>query len=128
MNYEDIIHLNRPKSLRKKMTMASRASQFAPFAALSGHEEAINETSRLTCNDVELSVDQKQDLDYVLASLNPLVSTVCVNYFVLDEKKAGGSIQKYEGIIKKIDEMSRTLVFIDGTIIPIQDVRSLSEV
>lgn len=28
-----------------KMTMYQRAAQFAPFAALTGHDEAINETA-----------------------------------------------------------------------------------
>lgn len=41
-NYDDIINLAHYRSLtRKPMAMENRAAQFAPFAALSGHSEAI---------------------------------------------------------------------------------------
>lgn len=46
-NYEDIINL--PHHVSKKhpqMPLPDRAAQFAPFAALTGHEEAIRETAR----------------------------------------------------------------------------------
>ena len=44
-NYEDIINLLHPISKNHpQMPMASRAAQFAPFAALTGYGEAISET------------------------------------------------------------------------------------
>ncbi len=43
--YEEILHLKRPKSKHPKMTMEARAGQFGSFAALSGHEEAIEKTA-----------------------------------------------------------------------------------
>ena len=46
-NYDDIINLPHPVSKNHpQMPMASRAAQFAPFAALTGYGEAINETVR----------------------------------------------------------------------------------
>ena len=45
--YSDIIDL--PHHVSKKhpqMSMYQRAAQFAPFAALVGHDEAIEETAR----------------------------------------------------------------------------------
>lgn len=39
--YDDIIHLSRPESAHPKMRRQDRAKLFAPFAALSGHEEAV---------------------------------------------------------------------------------------
>ena len=45
--YDDILHLPHHVSpTRPRMTMAERAAQFSPFAALTGHEEAIRETVR----------------------------------------------------------------------------------
>ncbi len=42
--YDDIINLPHPVSRRHaRMSMESRAAQFAPFAALVGHGDAINE-------------------------------------------------------------------------------------
>ena len=54
--YDDIINLPHyvPK-YHKRMSMALRAAQFAPFAALEGHDTAIQESVTLT--DEELSLD-----------------------------------------------------------------------
>ena len=47
-NYDDIINLPHPVSkTHPQMSMASRAAQFAPFAALTGYGEAISETVRM---------------------------------------------------------------------------------
>ena len=48
-NYEDILHL--PRHVSKKhppMALRDRAAQFMPFAALTGYEEKIEESARLT--------------------------------------------------------------------------------
>ena len=46
--YEDIIDLPHPTSARHpRMSMANRAAQFSPFAALSGYEDAVRKTARL---------------------------------------------------------------------------------
>ena len=44
-NYEDIINMEHHVSKKHpQMPMANRAAQFAPFAALTGYDEAIAET------------------------------------------------------------------------------------
>ena len=46
--YDDIINLPHHTSRNHpRMTMEQRAAQFAPFAALTGHGAAIEETARL---------------------------------------------------------------------------------
>ena len=46
--YDDIIHLPHHQSQKRPhMSLYDRAAQFAPFAALTGHEAAIEETARL---------------------------------------------------------------------------------
>ena len=42
--YGDIIDLPRPESKRKGMGVEMRAAQFAPFAALTGYHESVEET------------------------------------------------------------------------------------
>ena len=50
--YEDIINLpHHVSKTHERMSMMSRAAQFAPFAALSGHEEAIEETAKARQKD-----------------------------------------------------------------------------
>lgn len=46
-NYGDIINLPHPVSKKHtQMSMMQRAAQFAPFAALTGYDAAINEAAR----------------------------------------------------------------------------------
>ncbi len=52
-DYDDIIHLPRPEPKgRKPMSMLDRAAQFSPFAALTGYEAAIQDTARLTRDEL----------------------------------------------------------------------------
>ena len=47
--YDDIIDLpHHVSKVHPQMSIWDRSAQFAPFAALPGHEEAIAETARLT--------------------------------------------------------------------------------
>ena len=92
--YEDIIHLNRPFSKKKKMSLSQRAAQFSPFAALIGHDEAIKETARLTSERIELDEQQIQTLNEKLCYIkehNPIL--IKVTYFIPDNLKDGGSIK-----------------------------------
>lgn len=51
--YDDIINLPHHRSTgRPHMSLRDRAAQFAPFAALTGYEEAIDETTRLAVERV----------------------------------------------------------------------------
>lgn len=68
--YEDIINLPHHVSRNHpKMTMLQRAAQFAPFAALTGHDAAIQETARLTDDELDLSDNGRELLDRNLAYL-----------------------------------------------------------
>ena len=54
-SYDDIINLPNPTSKNHpRMSLHDRAAQFAPFAALTGHDAAIKETARLTDERLEL--------------------------------------------------------------------------
>ena len=47
MNYQDIIHEQRPCAVGQMgVSAADRAAQFAPFSALSGYEDAIREAAK----------------------------------------------------------------------------------
>ncbi len=127
--YDDIINLLHPTSrTHPRMSLEDRAAQFAPFAALTGHEAAIKETARLTDEQEILS-------DEVIAILNEKLNiiaenlgtdqTVDITYFVPDEKKAGGAYVTHSGIIKKIDLYERILIMTDGTVIPIRQISEI---
>ena len=58
-NYEDIIDMPHYVSpTRKQMTMIERAAQFSPFAALTGHQDAVKETERLNEERVEHEIEK----------------------------------------------------------------------
>jgi hypothetical protein len=53
--YQDIINLpHHVSKTRLQMAMSDRAAQFAPFAALTGYDDAVKETGRLTDDKIEL--------------------------------------------------------------------------
>ena len=101
----------------RRCLFLDRAAQFAPFAALTGHEAAIKETARLTEAEIELDEDSKELLDIRLRQLQEHLAEhpeVSVTYFRPDEKKAGGVYETVTGKVKKVDEYVGELVFTDG--------------
>lgn len=124
--YDDIIDLPRPKSKHEPMPMSDRAAQFSPFAALTGYGDAIDETARLTDARIELSEEERAELDYkqqYLATLD--APTVTVTYFVPDERKSGGAYVTHTGVLKRVDEVERMVVFEDGLRVPLDEVMDI---
>ena len=59
--YDDIINLpHHVSKTHPRMPIADRAAQFAPFAALTRHGEAVKETSRLTESRIEIDESWKK--------------------------------------------------------------------
>ena len=57
--YDEIIHLPHPVSqTHPRMGRLERAAQFSPFAALTGYDDAVRETARLTDAQRELAEDE----------------------------------------------------------------------
>lgn len=116
--YDDIIDLPHHRSDKyPHMSNYDRAAQFSPFAALTGYDDAIEETARVTDVKVELSEDTIAKLDAELAHIAarlPEKPQVTVTYFKADEKKAGGRYLVYTGAVKKIDAVNRTIIFYGG--------------
>ncbi len=124
--YDDIINLpHHVSKTRPKMSMSNRAAQFSPFAALTGFEDTINETTRLTDKKIILSKEDKEILDRWWPFLIEKLSkhpALTVTYFIPDEKKVGGAYVTKNGNLKKIDEFERWMQLTDGTKIPLDDI------
>ena len=120
--YDDIIDLPHPTSERHpRMSMANRAAQFSPFAALTGYEAAVKETARLTDSKAELTEEEKVVLDAKLQLLVPGMGA-SFTYFRQDDKKEGGAYLAVTGTVKKFDNYAREIVLVDGRRIPIDDI------
>ena len=128
--YEDIINLPHPTSPRHpRMSAIARAAQFSPFSALSGYDDAVDETARLTDVRTELDESQKVALDERLQIIREHLkeqSEVSVTYFQPDERKSGGAYLTATGIVKKIDNYERCVVMADGLKIMIDEIMELS--
>lgn len=124
--YDDILDLPHPISkTHPQMPVADRAAQFAPFAALTGHGEAVRETARPTEKRIELDEDSKAVLDAKLQSIRKQLESepiVTITYFVPDKKKQGGMYVTVTGSAKKIQEYERSLILTDGTRIPVDEI------
>lgn len=128
--YEDIMNLpHHVSTSHPRMAIYDRAAQFSPFAALTGHDEAIKETSRLTNQRIELEESSKQLLDARLQILiNHLNShpEIEVTYFIPDEKKEGGCYTTQNGRVTKIDTARYLLYLEENQFIPIKEIISLN--
>lgn len=143
--YEDMLDMPYPfPTNRPRMSMYDRAAQFGSFAALTGHEEAIEETARFTATWVEPDETVKEELNRKLQMIKKhleeqknrqpqlgqtpldqamltarLAYSYAFTYFMPDERKSGGAYETVKGQVKKLDELRRTILMMDGTVIPI---------
>ena len=128
--YDDIINLPRPVSKNHiPMSMHDRAAQFSPFAALTGFDDTIKESNRITGKFVELSDDEKAELDNVLSCLKDKENsspTLSITYFVPDLKKDGGEYVSVSGKLKKIDTVERKLILYKDFKIDIDKINDIT--
>ncbi len=127
--YDDIINLPHHQSAtRPHMSNYDRAAQFAPFAALTGYDDAVKETARLTDKKVELDEYSKDALNERLNMIQDAIDEqpeVSITYFLPDKKKSGGAYVTATDHVKKIDEYENTVLLQDGTKIPIADIAEI---
>lgn len=128
--YDDIINKQHHKSKKHPpMSLYARSAQFAPFAALTGYEEAVKETARETTERIEIDDEMKSILDGKIQMLIEQMKKqpeVSITYFLYDLKKEGGTYITVSGIIKKIDTYNQYIYLVDNTIIPINEVIDIS--
>ena len=118
--YKDIMNLPHHISKRHpRLSLKQRAAQFSPFAALTGYEEATDETSRLTDEKIELS---EEDIEELNRKLQNLKGEAVITYFVKDERKSGGSYVTIKGEVRRIDDYEKAIVMRDGSRIFVDDI------
>ena len=127
--YDDIIDLPHPVSARRAgMPLSDRAAQFSPFSALTGYEDVIEESGRLTELSTELTesawerINKKLYFLWENAAQHPCVT---VTYFVPDERKSGGKYVTVTGQVKRVDDCQQLLRLTDGREIPLKDIYEL---
>ena len=110
------------------MSNAKRAAQFAPFAALTGYEEAIEESGRITEERKEMHEDALRIIQAKTAVLCEHIKEqpyVSFTVFREDEKRNGGTYRTEEGNLKTVDEVNRLFVFTDRRRVNMDDVSAI---
>ena len=110
------------------LTLPDRAAQCSPFAALTGYDDAIKETGRLTDEKIEMDEDRKAALDMKQAYLIEMIDEqpeISITYFLPDTKKSGGAYVTVTGNLKRFDEYERLLILTDGKKIPMYDIADI---
>jgi len=126
--YDDIINLPRPESKRPRMPLSDRAAQFSPFAALSGHDESIRETARLTESQIELDDSHKDEIGRLLTLVSRDISLrpeVNVRWYQPDNFKLGGAYRQLKDRVVKIDTFRGEMTLTSGGIIPLEHIVEL---
>lgn len=128
--YDDIINL--PHHISKKhpqMSLYARSAQFAPFAALTGYEEAVKETARETNERIDIEDELKSILDGKLQIILEQIKNhpeISITYFIADTKKDGGEYVTVTGLVKKVDLYNQYIYLVDNTEIPINEIIDIS--
>ena len=123
--YEKIINLPYKKSAKHTpMPAIDRAAQFAPYSALSGYEDAVEETARLTDGRIELDDYEKERINATLVSLlsAPLVTRASITYFRPDERKSGGAYVTISDEVHTFNEVNQEIILSCGKSIRIDDI------
>lgn len=130
--YDDIINLrHRVSTKRPQMTRSARAAQFAPFAALVGLDDEMEETARLTDTKPELEEAEKEKINRILLEIrdNPQKETaVELTFFRPDGRKDGGAIITRPCTVRRIDEIGRSLILIDRSEIEFENILSIKTI
>lgn len=127
--YDDIINLpHHVSAKRPQMSRSARAAQFAPFAALVGLDDEMEETARLTDAKPELEEAEKEKINRVLLKIrnNPQKETaVELTFFRPDGRKDGGAIITRPCTVRRIDEIERKLILSDRSEIEFDNILSI---
>lgn len=110
------------------MSLENRAAQFAPFAALSGHQEALAETARITDPRIDLTEEEKLKISSVLRKALDKEINLKIVYYEADKKKDGGIYRTIEATITQIEEYDKTIHLSSGICIRMEDILSVSSI
>ena len=126
-NYSDIINL--PHHVSNKHPQMPKDAQFAPFAALTGYGDAVEETARITDSRIELAEEMKTIINEKLNVIDTNISNkpqVTFTYFVPDKRKNGGSYETITGNVRQIDLVNNIIILTNKEKINISDLIGIS--
>ena len=131
-NYDDIINLPRHVSDKHPhMSAHDRAAQFAPFAALTGHSEAVSETARYVDEKIDLGEDAIKEIQDALNYIQEHIAEspqVTITYFVADGRKQGGVYVTETARVKRIDDFGEIVYLDNGVTVKFENIFEIAPV
>ena len=119
-DYSDIINLKYPfPSNHPRMKKENRASQFAPFAALTGYEEKIEHAKKKKKNIISLDESYVDELNYKIQEIEKRIkenNILKFTYFINDDYKVAISS------VKKVDNINKVIILNDEIRIKIKSI------
>ena len=119
--YDDMLYLPHPEpKTHPRMPIETRAAQFAPFSALTGFDDAVNEMARYTEFMPEVTEEEKERIDAALQQLQQSSdeTETVLTYYRPDPRKEGGALLTAVGSIRRINVVRSTITLADGTTVP----------
>ena len=124
--YDDIVNLlHHVSPIHQRMSMHDRAAQFAPFAAVSGHDAAIAETARATEEKIVLDETMIEIINktlYEIARYHIGKRHVSITYYRPDGRKKGGAYVADVGVVNRINETHNLVIMDSGMIIKMEHI------
>ena len=126
--YSDIIDLPHHQSVRRPhMSVYNRAAQFAPFAALTGYDQMVQDIAGMHLNDEKrvLSDDARRVLDEKLQILRKHLKEQPEIEVIFYDDKAGvnGGVYRFvSGNLKKFEESPAILILDQNVKIKCEDI------
>lgn len=125
LKYKDIMYLEHFISLKHpRQSNNIRASQFAPFAALTGFNDQILDAGKILEDKVFLGEDRIDEINEKLMIISKKIYNfeVVITYFISNNLKKGGIFKEKIGRVRRIDLDNNLLVFYDSERIKIEDI------
>ena len=126
--YSDIINLKHHQSVRRPhMSVYNRAAQFAPFAALVGYDQMVQDTAGTLLLDqrVILSEDQRGILDEKLKTIQEHLAEmpeIHITYFDENSNELGGGYVSCFGAVRRVEYYPTRLIMMDRKEIFVSDI------
>ena len=110
------------------MDLGVRSAQFAPFAALTGYEDMVEEEARLTDDEKCMAEEAKLILDCKMRVLQDYIKTkpeITFTLFTHDAKKKGGAYTTIKGRVSKMNGYEKKMELMNGTVIHFGEIVNL---
>lgn len=127
--YDNIINLpHHISKYRTHLSSSQRASQFAPFSALTGYNDAIKEKEKVLVDKIILEDDEKELINECLQKLNNDIKNnpyVTIIYFVKDKLTDKGNYITISGNLKKIDTINNYITLTNNAKIYLDEILNI---